>query len=135
MRSFYTDPLGYTADICLMTNRSSARVIVRSPEGSTIYTSVYPAWIDAVRSLRFMLPRAINDMTRRPIIDTLRDDVRSFVACVMLCDDGPAAPLTWEDAAYNMSNWAADGVEYPADMTPELLAEVWNETLAEGVRK
>ena len=87
MRSFYTDPLGYTADICLMTNRSSARVIVRSPEGSTIYTGVYPAWIDAVRSLRFMLPRAINDMTLRPIIDTLRDDVRSFVACVLLCDD------------------------------------------------
>lgn len=135
MRSFYTDPLGYTADICLMTNRSSARVIVRSPEGSTIYTGLYQSWNEAVRSLRFMLPHAVNDLTRRPIIDTLRDDVRSFVACVMLCDNAPATPVTWEDAAYNMSNWAAEGVEYPADMTPELFAEVWNEKLAEEVRK
>lgn len=133
MRSFYTDPLGYTADICLMANRSAARVIVRSPEGVTVHTSNHPTWDAAVAALRFMLPRAVNNLTHRPIIDTLRDDVRSFVAGIMLCDDVGAAPCTWEDAAYNMSNWAAEGVEYPADMTPELLAEVWNEMLAEEV--
>ena len=67
MRSFYTDPLGFTADICLMANHRSARVTVRSPEGTTIHYDYYPSWEAAVVTLRFMLPKAVNDLTRKPV--------------------------------------------------------------------
>lgn len=61
-----------------------------------------------------------------------RTETREFIAMLMLCDDFLAAPITWEDAAYSMSNWDADGVELPSGMTPELFAEIWNEMIMEG---
>ena len=67
MRSFYTDPLGFTAYICLLANRRSARVTVRSPEGSIIHLKCYDTWDEAVSTLRFMLPKAINDLTHKPV--------------------------------------------------------------------
>lgn len=67
MRAFYTDPIGFTADVCLMTNGRSARVTVRSPEGSVIHTGYYPTWGIAVATIRYMLPDSTNDLTHQPI--------------------------------------------------------------------
>lgn len=63
MRAFYTDPYGFQANLCLMADRASTRVIVRAPEGNVIYTGYYPTWEDAVTGLRDMLPGCINDLT------------------------------------------------------------------------
>jgi hypothetical protein len=60
-----------------------------------------------------------------------RDDTWEFIAMMMLCDDVLPVPITWEDAAYDMSNWAAEDIPLPAGMTPELFAEVWNEMIME----
>lgn len=62
-------------------------------------------------------------------VPNIRSEVRSFVALLLLQGDCLPVPITPEDAAYDMSNWVADDVEYPAGMTPELFAEVWNELL------
>ena len=61
--------------------------------------------------------------------DKLRSDVQDFVAMIFLCDDVLPVPITWDDAAYTMSNWAAEDIEYPEGMTPALLAETWNRML------
>ena len=61
----------------------------------------------------------------------IRSEVRPFVASILLCDDVLPVPITAEDAAYTMSNWYAEDVEYPAGMTPALLAETWNEMIME----
>ena len=63
--------------------------------------------------------------------DMLRSAVRDFVAMIFLCDDVLPVPITWEDAAYTLSNWTAEDIEYPAGMTPELLEETWNKLLME----
>lgn len=64
-------------------------------------------------------------------MDRTRKETREFIAMIMLCDDVLPVPITWEDAAYDMSNWDADGVELPSGMTPELFAEIWNEMIME----
>ena len=61
----------------------------------------------------------------------IRNEVRSFVSLLLLQGDCILEPITLEDAAYDMSNWYADDVEYPSGMTPELYAEVWNEFITE----
>ena len=48
---------------------------------------------------------------------------------IFLCDDVLPVPITWDDAAYTMSNWAAEDIEYPEGMTPALLEETWNRML------
>lgn len=65
------------------------------------------------------------------ITDAVRSDTRSFIAMMLLCDDVLPVPITAEDAAYDMSNWIADGVDLPAGMTPALFAETWNEIIME----
>ena len=67
MRAFYTDHLGFTADLCLMTNGESTRLTVRSPEGTTIHRAYYESWDTAIRSLRTMLPSCTNDLTGKEI--------------------------------------------------------------------
>jgi len=67
MRAWYTDHLGFTASLCLMTNGHSTRVTVKDPEGHCIHIDYYPTWNTAVNTLRFMLPGAINDLTHKPI--------------------------------------------------------------------
>lgn len=66
-----------------------------------------------------------------PSPEQVRSETRQFIADLMLCDDFLAVPITAEDAAYDMSNWYADGVEYPSGMTPEVYAETWNEMIME----
>lgn len=71
----------------------------------------------------------------RPILPdaaAVRAEIRSFIATMMLCDDVLPVPVTAADAAYDMSNWIADGVDLPVGMTPELFAEIWNEMIMEG---
>lgn len=60
-----------------------------------------------------------------------RSAVREFIASLMLCDDVLPVPITAEDAAYDMSNWAAEDIDLPTGMTPELYAETWNEIIME----
>lgn len=67
MRAFYTDHLGFTADLCLMTNGHSTRITVRNPERHVIHRDYYPTWGAAIETLKFMLPGAVNDMTHQPI--------------------------------------------------------------------
>ena len=55
----------------------------------------------------------------------LYEEVVSFLATCLL-GEGDPQPMTAEDAAYTMSNWAAEDVEYPEGMTPDLMAAVWN---------
>ena len=67
MRAFYTDHLGFSADLCLMTNGHSTRITVRDPEGHCIHRKYYATWEIAKATLRFMLPGAVNDLTHQPI--------------------------------------------------------------------
>ena len=67
----------------------------------------------------------------RPVFPegTARSRTRDFIATLMLCNDVNPSPITAEDAAYDMSNWAAEDVELPEGITPALYAEVWNELI------
>ena len=67
MRAFYTDHLGFHADLCLMLNSNSTRITVRDPEGHCIHRDYYATWDIALATLRFMLPGAVNDITHQPI--------------------------------------------------------------------
>ena len=55
----------------------------------------------------------------------LYNETVSFLATALLAEGDPL-PMTAEDAAYTMSNWAAEDIEYPEGMTPDLMAVVWN---------
>lgn len=66
-----------------------------------------------------------------PDAAAVRADTSAFIATMMLCDDVLPVPVTAADAAYDMSNWIADGVDLPVGMTPELFAEIWNEMITE----
>lgn len=67
MRAFYTNHLGFTADLCLMLNGSSTRLTVRTPEGATIHRDYYQTWEAALDRLRYMLPGCVNDLTHQPL--------------------------------------------------------------------
>lgn len=67
MRSFYADPLGFHADLCLMLNGTSTRLTVTSPEGTTLHRAYYPTWDDAIAALRYMLPHCVNELTHQPL--------------------------------------------------------------------
>lgn len=67
MRSFYTDHLGFTADLCKHLCKESTRLTVRNPEGHCIYTHWHSTWQEALNTLRFMLPGAVNDLTHQPL--------------------------------------------------------------------
>ena len=54
MRAFYTNALGFTADLCLMVNGHSTRVTIRTPEGSTVYRKYFESWDEAVTALKSM---------------------------------------------------------------------------------
>ena len=62
-------------------------------------------------------------------INFIRPDVRSFVACLLLDGGTVRVPITEADAAYTMAAWNDDGVDYPDNMTPAMLADAWNTLL------
>lgn len=55
----------------------------------------------------------------------LYNETVSFLGTALLAEGDPL-PMTAEDAAYTMSNWAAEDIEYPEGMTPDLMAAIWN---------
>lgn len=57
-------------------------------------------------------------------------EINAFVAGIYLAATEGREPMTVEDAAYNLREWQAEGVEdIPADLTPELLSALWNDCL------
>ena len=58
--------------------------------------------------------------------DSLRSDVRSFVATALLDQTADRSPMTLEDAALSLREWSLLDVDYPAGLTAPLLMEVWN---------
>ena len=42
------------------------------------------------------------------------------------CTFDEPAPMTPEEAAYNLAEWKAEGIEIPATVTPLLLSRLWN---------
>lgn len=67
MRAFYTDPLGFTANLCKHLYKDSTHLIVRAPEGNCIYTHWHASWEEAIDTLRYMLPECVNDLTHMHI--------------------------------------------------------------------
>lgn len=67
MRAFYTDPSGFTADLCKHLYKDNTRLTVRDSYGRTTYTHWHLSWDDAIAALREMLPGCVNDLTHKPI--------------------------------------------------------------------
>ena len=67
MRAFYTDHIGFTVSLCKHLYKEYTHLIVRSPEGHTLYTHWHDTWEDAISTLRYMLPGAVNDLTHEAI--------------------------------------------------------------------
>lgn len=67
MRSFYTHHNGFTADLCKHLYKETTHLIVRDPEGRTVYTHWHESWEAALDMLRYILPGAVNDMTHKPL--------------------------------------------------------------------
>ena len=67
MRAFYTDHTGFTADLCKHLHKDNTHLTVRTPEGHVIYTHWHSTWEDAIETLKYMLPGAVNDLTHQPL--------------------------------------------------------------------
>ena len=63
MRAWYHTKLGFTADLCMLLNRESTRVIIRSPEHTTIFVQVYSTWSAALEALKELGYGWVNDLT------------------------------------------------------------------------
>ena len=53
-----------------------------------------------------------------------------FINNLFLHQSEAPAPITVEDAAYNLENFRADGVDLPNGITPETYAEAWNDAVS-----
>lgn len=67
MRAWYHTKFGFTADLCMLLNRESTRVIIRSPEHTTMFTKVYATWEAAVEALKELGYGWINDLTGKAL--------------------------------------------------------------------
>lgn len=56
-----------------------------------------------------------------------------FINNLFLHQSETPAPITVEDAAYNLENFRADGVDLPDGITPETYADAWNDAVEHGV--
>lgn len=56
-----------------------------------------------------------------------------FINNLFLHHPETPAPITIDDAAYDLANFKADGVDLPDGITPETYAKAWNEAVAHGV--
>ena len=52
-------------------------------------------------------------------------DDRSFFVAMLLYGNDPE-PMTVSDAAISIQEWILEGIEIPAGLTPEYLADTWN---------
>ena len=67
MRSFYTDHLGFTADLCKLIDGVYTRLTVRSPSGNAFIREIYPTWDDALDVLRSISDSWTNDLTHQSL--------------------------------------------------------------------
>ena len=67
MRSFYTDHLGFTADLCEFLNGTYTRLTVRNPDGQPFIREIYPTWDAALDVLRSITDCWTNDLTHQPL--------------------------------------------------------------------
>lgn len=67
MRSFYTDNLGFTADLCEFLDGAYTRLTVRNPDGQAFIREVYPTWDAALDVLRSITDCWTNDLTHQPL--------------------------------------------------------------------
>lgn len=67
MRAWYHTPLGFSADLCQMLGRESTRLIVHSPEHTTLHFNVYPTWQAAIDALMTMGDGWISDLTGKAL--------------------------------------------------------------------
>lgn len=63
MRSFYTDSIGSTADLCQYTNKKTTRLTVRNPNGNIIHREEYCTWKDAIAAMAKHSDSWVNDLT------------------------------------------------------------------------
>ena len=77
MRAFFTNRLGFKADLCLMVNGHSTRVTVRMPEGPVMFCQYYDTWDEALEALRSLTTTQwVNDMTHE-IIEPMKEEVKA----------------------------------------------------------
>lgn len=67
MRAWYTDRSGLRADLCLLLNRETTRLIIRDASGRTIDTRTYPSWADAISALSGIGTGWVSDITGKPL--------------------------------------------------------------------
>lgn len=63
MRSFYTDPVGRTADLCQYVDKKTTRLTVRDPSGDIVHQEEYCTWKDAITAMTKHSESWINDLT------------------------------------------------------------------------
>lgn len=67
MRSFYTDNLGFTADLCEFFSGTYTRLTVRNPDGAVFICEIHPTWDAALDVLRSLNDCWVNDLTHEPL--------------------------------------------------------------------
>jgi len=67
MRSFYTDSIGSTADLCQYANKKTTRLTVRNPSGNTVHQEEYCTWKEAISALTKHSDSWVNDLTHAAI--------------------------------------------------------------------
>lgn len=83
------------------------------------------AWLEGQESVQTYLKDLIRaDMAKHVPVS---EDVRAFVASLILSSTESRDPMTVEDAVYNMQEWQNEGIEVPADLSPETLSRLWND--------
>lgn len=70
-------------------------------------------------------------MTNAEVIKACRDilnerRVRAFVASLVLASTEGREPMTEEEAAYNLHEMDADGIDIPAGLSASVFSSLWN---------
>lgn len=68
MRAWYTCKSGLRADLCLLLNRTSTRLIIRNQAGDTVSSEVYPSWNAAISAMLETGESWTSDMTGLPLV-------------------------------------------------------------------
>ena len=85
-------------------------------------------WIETGRAVPCeygVYPLGRSDMEEIVKIDAETLELIAFVNNLLL-QDGDHRPMTVDDAIVNIANWKLDGVEVPANITPQAFCAEWN---------
>lgn len=66
MRAWYHSEQGLTADLCLLLDRESTRLIIRESYSTTL-SKVYPSWQSALDALKAIGSEWVNDLTGKKL--------------------------------------------------------------------